>query len=50
MPDVQSMAGGSNYSLIIKKDGTLWACGANDYGQLGDGTTIERHYPVQIKF
>jgi hypothetical protein len=32
----------------VKSDGTLWAWGENDHGQLGDGTTSERHYPVQI--
>jgi alpha-tubulin suppressor-like RCC1 family protein len=37
-----------HYSLAIKSDGTLWAWGYNNYGQLGDGTTTERHSPVQI--
>lgn len=27
----------SYYSLALKTDGTLWAWGANDYGQLGNG-------------
>jgi len=26
----------------------LWAWGSNDYGQLGDGTTINRYYPVKV--
>ena len=29
-------------------DGTLWACGYNSDGQLGDGTNIDRHTPVKI--
>ncbi|MEN0080747.1 T9SS type A sorting domain-containing protein, partial [Flavobacterium lindanitolerans] len=29
-------------------DGTLWAWGRNDYGQLGDGTTIDKSTPIQI--
>jgi alpha-tubulin suppressor-like RCC1 family protein len=39
---------GNTHSLSIHPDGTLWAWGANDYGQLGDGTLIDRHLPVQI--
>jgi alpha-tubulin suppressor-like RCC1 family protein len=32
----------------IKTDGTLWAWGANDFGQLGDGTTVTKSSPVQV--
>jgi alpha-tubulin suppressor-like RCC1 family protein len=45
---VKSIAAGGLSSLILKTDATLWACGNNGEGQLGDGTTIERHSPVQI--
>jgi alpha-tubulin suppressor-like RCC1 family protein len=34
------------YTAAIKTDGTLWTCGRNDYGQLGDGTTTSRSSPV----
>ena len=30
----------------IKTDGTLWTWGRNDYGQLGDGSTLSRLSPV----
>ena len=43
-----STAAGKSHSLGIKSDGTLWAWGGNGVGQLGDGTTIERHSPIQI--
>ncbi|NLL12029.1 MAG: hypothetical protein GX267_01355 [Fibrobacter sp.] len=33
---------------ILKNDGTLWACGYNSKGQLGDGTNTNRSRPVQI--
>jgi alpha-tubulin suppressor-like RCC1 family protein len=34
--------------LITKTDGTLWAWGKNDNGQLGLGNTINRSSPVQV--
>lgn len=39
-----------NYShyAIIKKDGTLWMWGGNNYGQLGDGTIVDKKEPVKI--
>jgi len=43
-----SSAAGSEHSLALKTDGTLWAWGANDRGQLGDGTKANKTKPVQI--
>jgi alpha-tubulin suppressor-like RCC1 family protein len=34
--------------LAIKNNGTLWAWGYNNDGQLGDGTNVNRSSPVQI--
>ena len=35
-------------TIAVRTDGSIWAWGTNDYGQLGDGTT-ERHFsPVKI--
>lgn len=39
---------GSSHNLAIRSDGTLWSWGGNNYGQLGDGTTVARHRPVQV--
>ncbi|PTR04974.1 alpha-tubulin suppressor-like RCC1 family protein [Nitrosomonas nitrosa] len=36
------------YSVAIKTDGTLWAWGCNEFGQLGQNDTIDRSSPVQI--
>ncbi len=35
------VAGGGNHTLALKNDGTVWAWGANNYGQLGDGNNDE---------
>ncbi|HBL49073.1 MAG TPA: RCC1 repeat-containing protein, partial [Firmicutes bacterium] len=40
-------AGGS-HTFAVKNNGTVWACGRNEFGQLGDGTTTDRHTPVQV--
>ena len=37
-----------NTSFAIKTNGTLWGWGQNDYGQLGDGTTVDKNVPTQI--
>ena len=39
---VVAVAAGYYHSLAVKTDGTVWAWGDNDYGQLGDGTTTTR--------
>jgi alpha-tubulin suppressor-like RCC1 family protein len=43
-----SLTGGASHSARLKQDGTVWAWGRNDYGQLGDGTTARRTSPVQV--
>jgi alpha-tubulin suppressor-like RCC1 family protein len=44
----KTVSAGGYHSLAIKTDGTLWAWGVNYSGELGDGTTYDRHSPVQI--
>ncbi len=36
---IKQIAAGSSHTMILMSDGTLWACGENDKGQLCDGTT-----------
>ena len=39
---------GTDHSAAITRDGKLYTWGANDYGQLGDGTTTQRNIPTYI--
>lgn len=36
------------HTCALRASGTVWCWGSNDLGQLGDGTMIERHAPVQV--
>jgi alpha-tubulin suppressor-like RCC1 family protein len=45
---VTALAAGAYHTLALKQDGTGWAWGRNDLGQLGDGTTTHRLSPVQV--
>ena len=38
----------SDSAFIVKTDGTLWAWGINNYGQLGVGDTQSRYTPVKV--
>ena len=46
--NVTAIAAGTDHSLFLKSDGSLWAMGDNGYGQLGDGTTNNTNLPEQI--
>ena len=45
-----TVAGGRYHTLALDQTGRLWAWGGNVQGQLGDGTTTDRHRPTQITF
>ena len=36
------------YTMIVKNDGTVWACGVNTNGQLGTGNTTKQTQFVQV--
>lgn len=38
LSDVEAVYAGMDYSLALKKDGTLWAAGRNAFGQFGNGS------------
>lgn len=46
---VIQVAAGYTYNLVLASDGTIYAWGRNDYGQLGNGNTgTNRNVPVAI--
>jgi alpha-tubulin suppressor-like RCC1 family protein len=45
---IQAVACGAGHSLILLNDGTVWGCGANEHGQLGDNTGVYHRIPVKI--
>jgi alpha-tubulin suppressor-like RCC1 family protein len=48
--DVKKIAAGIQHSLaIVGPDNEVWAWGLNDFGQLGDESTINRNIPVLVK-
>jgi alpha-tubulin suppressor-like RCC1 family protein len=48
MPEKPRPTVGARHVLFVKPDGTLWAWGANEKGQLGDGSTIGSSFPLQV--
>jgi alpha-tubulin suppressor-like RCC1 family protein len=45
---VTQVAAGTNFDLALRSDGTVWAWGQNEDGQLGNGTTNDSAVPVQV--
>ena len=46
--NVEALAAGGVHTLVLKRDGTVWAWGGNSFGQLGLGDTTDRSSPVQV--
>ena len=47
-PKLEQLVIGRRHSCAIAAGGTLYCWGANDRGQLGDGTTIGRSQPMRV--
>jgi alpha-tubulin suppressor-like RCC1 family protein len=47
-PNRSLLAAGDSHTLGIQKDGSLWAWGLNNTGQLGLGDNSDRHSPAQV--
>ena len=47
--NISGVSAGSVHTIALASDGTIWACGDNNYGQLGTGNTTASSVPVQIQ-
>lgn len=45
---VLEFSAGGSHSLFVTDDGTLWSMGSNTYGELGDGTRVNRSSPIRV--
>jgi len=45
---IKMISAGWQYSLFLKADSTVWACGVNTEGEIGDGTDSLRTIPVRV--
>jgi alpha-tubulin suppressor-like RCC1 family protein len=51
LPDIADaiwVAGSSGVSMAVRRDGTVWSWGRNDYGQLGNGTYAGHATPALV--
>ena len=46
--NVVAIAAGTNHSLALKADGSIWAWGSNFNGELGDGGTTPQPRAIQV--
>lgn len=46
--DWVAVTAGDYHTMALKSDGSLYAWGSNLYGQLGDGTTVNRLSPTRV--
>jgi len=45
---IQLCAAGDGHIIVVARDGTMYSCGANDRGQLGDGTRVNNASFVKV--
>ena len=45
---IKNIAAGGSHALALAEDGTVWAWGYNEFGQLGDGTTTSSKVAIMV--
>ncbi|MCL1865424.1 MAG: hypothetical protein FWF73_06390 [Spirochaetes bacterium] len=46
--EVKAISAGYSHTVTVKDDGTVWAWGRNNEGQLGDGTKTSTSTPIRV--
>lgn len=49
LSSITDISAGGRHSLAVKNNDTVWAWGYNAAGELGDATTVNKDYAVQVK-
>ena len=49
IPVIVKVACGQNHNLMLAKDGSLYSCGENSCGQIGNGTTDPQYTPLKVE-
>jgi alpha-tubulin suppressor-like RCC1 family protein len=44
---VKQIVAGAEFTVALRSNGEVWTWGANNYGQLGDGTHTDRATPAR---
>lgn len=48
LPTITAIATGHSHTILLDAQGKVWAMGMNTFGQLGDGTLLDRTRPVPM--
>ncbi|MCL2747626.1 MAG: S8 family serine peptidase [Oscillospiraceae bacterium] len=48
LPGIVKAAAGEGFSMALDENGRLWTWGANNFGQLGQGTKVDAHTPTML--
>jgi len=50
LPPIVQVAAGPNHNVLLAKDGRVFTFGINEFGELGDGSLLDRLTPTEIPF
>lgn len=50
LAEIVAIAAGSHHSFAVGHDGMVYGWGQNDFGQIGDGSQVNRSTPVPVLF